>query len=227
MDNYISIIFKFQLAIGTSISEIPNIGSGNYFSYGIDSSFYPYPKPNKDELGSLSKNEKFALEMGEELSGERRKQIESISKKHNSELTKWEMDCIQNPKFRIELKGTAYNRVQKVYDEIIKSKTEVRPGVDHDYLYNYSTYTKSAIDCWLKIWSEMDLKKESLENLITFSNLRWNCLDEKLVSMNERKISEERRKTYEYFKAEERHYTRNSYEEGGGGDEWSDSSSYW
>lgn len=227
MRNYLSIIFKFQLAVGTCVSKIDNLRPLDYFSYGVDKSFYPYSKPLKDELGFQSEREKFNLEMGGELSVERIAQIESISKQHYGDLKKWELDCVQNPKFRKELKKTVYNRVQDVYEKIIISKNETKSNIDYNYLTKYSTYNKSTIDSWLKIWAEMELKNESLENLMTFSIFRKNCLNEELVRLNQRKLSNERRKTEQFFREQERHYINNSYEEGGGGDDWSDSSSYW
>jgi len=215
--NDLSIIYKFKFQ-NPELNHLDYLEFEKYFyfQYKNDSKFPLPAEPSKPVRMKISDHEdiiKFLA--GVDISLERKEEIEALKNQYENDMLEWENNCISNKYWRHNVKliyiGEIINLIRN-----IKSNRDGTP--DHgSYQYSkYGNYKKKLIDNYIEIWENSDTDLESLENLILYYKILFLCIDENMIKKHKIDYTPD-----DYYSRED------SYNDGGGGDEWSDPSEFW
>ncbi|GAA4038945.1 hypothetical protein GCM10022386_25930 [Flavobacterium cheonhonense] len=175
--------------------------------------------------------ESYEYKMGEDyfskylISYEKQNILDSFNDKQKDFL------LINSEKWRFEFKKNIINKIDKLKESFLNSKQN--PNLEVGFWHNYSNYKHKHLDNWLLIVQETNLVKEEIECLMIFFNF-FNAYAqhflteeaEKFIKKKQEKEDEERDR---YIRDEIKYWSNpdNCYNEGGGGDEWSDPDEFW
>jgi hypothetical protein len=193
---YIQLPFNFIIKNSYPINELKiSLSTYTYFSNLRNEEInFPYPKPSITEENYINK------------------------------LEEWQILCLNNIDFRKQFREKIILNIEEVYKNLICTK-EFPTNTNHFFqdLSDYKFYHKEIIDIWLLVWENVNLELESLETLLLFKVYLNNfCLNEKAINDDKIRRNEMWNKDFEDNASEEKHWSENGYNEGGGGDEWSD-----
>ena len=140
-----------------------------------------------------------------------------------SDRCKWELDCIYSTEWRNGLKLYFIEIINNNSNAIIFSKENPKKIISEFY-DDYKSYDDALIDRWLKYWADVNLENETLENLILYNKAQYELLDAKAVEAKRRRLNHLMQDSFEDAREENTYWSNsdNSYNEGSGGDQWSD-----
>lgn len=136
----------------------------------------------------------------------------------------WILECLKNEKYRSSLRNELIIELRDIVNELAATKSEPTT-IDYycQNIYDYNFYHKELIDIWIEIWSNVEIEIESLETLLLFKKfLDRSCLNKKALEEDKRKRKLLWRDSFDDARDEKSYWNENSYEEGGGGQDWSD-----
>ncbi len=195
--DYIQLPFRFILKTSFTLENVSfSLTPQKYFTFFSKDELtdYPFPKPSLYESNSKSL------------------------------IKEWQILCISDSNFRVQMKEKLISRIDHTYKVLIDTKEFLTPT---DFciqnLNDYKFYHKEKIDIWIELWQNVNIELESLETIILFKVLLENyCLNSDAINednINRNKLWKE--DSIE-MRNEKSYWSKNAYEEGGGGDEWSD-----
>ena len=194
--NYIQLPFNFIMKNSYPINGLKiSLLTHEYFSILRNKEInYPYPKPFYSGINYINK------------------------------LKEWEILCLNNFEFRNQLRTELILNLENIYKNLIYTK-EFPTNTSHFFqdLSDYKFYQNEMIDIWLLVWENVNLEFESLDTLLLFKVYLDNfCINEKAIENDNIKRNELWENDFEDNANEEKYWSENGYNEGGGGDEWSD-----
>lgn len=140
-----------------------------------------------------------------------------------AERSKWELECVYFTEWRKGLKLYFIDIINNNSNAIIFSK-ENPEKIISEFYDDYKSYHYALIDRWLKHWTDVNLENETLESLILYNKSQYELLDTKAVEAKRRALNNLMQDSFEDTREETKYWNNsdNSYNEGGGGDQWSD-----
>lgn len=195
--NYIQLPFNFLIRNGFKFKNLNlNVNSKDYFKVFRfdDLPDFPLPEPKYSE-------ENFDIIMEE-----------------------WRTKCVEDFEFRYQLKEKIIQKTKYSYKHLLETKENpTKTDFCSQFLDDYKFYHKDLIDIWIELWENTNNELESLETLLIFNSFLYNlCLNSKALEDDESERNFLWNEASKEIKEENKYWSKNSYEEGGGGDEWSD-----
>lgn len=209
-NNELSVIYKFQLmSFGFLKPDFLNISINDYFKkIGEDLKSIPYEKPLVDFIDVFDDESTFNDDF--------------------TKLSKWRLDCINSKQWRLEAKQIIIQELKETYKYI--KGTEDKNLIISSLQLDYKIFVKELIDNWLQLFETINFENESLENLLIFCNFLDIAVDENKVKLERQRqeLLKEEFWNNSDSRDEKRYWSDpiNQYYEGGGGNEWSDSSDF-
>lgn len=138
---------------------------------------------------------------------------------------KWIIECLKNGEYRSSLRSELVIELLDIVNRLVTTKlkpTKVE-FFGNQNIYDYKFYHKELIDIWIEIWDNVKIEIESLETLLLFKKfLDRTCLNERALDVDRDKSNKMWRESFRESQDKKKYWNDNSYEEGGGGQEWSD-----
>lgn len=197
--NYIQLPFNFLLKNSFKINRINfMISLYDYFTIDNDFTEFPYPKPEYSENN------------------------------YHIITEEWKTECIKNFDFRNQLKDKLFEKIGYRYKYLLETRDEpTKTNFCLQFLDDYKFYHKELVDIWIDLWENVNYELETLETLIIFNSfLHEHCLNSKAIEIDNEERNLLWKEASKEMKEENEYWSRNIYEEGGGGDEWSDPSNF-
>lgn len=136
----------------------------------------------------------------------------------------YRVECLKNEEYRNSLRSELITELRDIVNKIVTTKLNPTT-VDYfnQNIYDYKFYHKDLIDIWIEIWSNVKIEIESLETLLLFKKfLGRSCLNKDALEVDTFKRNKLWRESAREAREEESYWNDNYYEEGGGGQDWSD-----